>query len=81
MPEPGGSDRLQKVELARGAGTGDDGSVDSGVEDVPLTREEAIERDSARDDEEPARISSDVGLTERADPDGSAAAPGGRERG
>ena len=80
MTDPAGGDRLQQDELASGAGTGDDSSLDSGTEDVPLTRDEAIERDSAQDDEQPARLSSDVGLTERADPDGSAGLGTGEER-
>jgi hypothetical protein len=80
VTDPAGSDRLQEDEIASGAGTGDEGSLDTGTEDVPLTRDEAIERDSAQDDEQPARVTSDVGLTERADPDGSAGAANTEER-
>jgi hypothetical protein len=80
VTDPAGSDRLQQDELASGAGTGDDSSLDTGQEDVPLTRDEAIERDSAQDDEQPARVTSDLGLTERADPDGSAATGSSEER-
>jgi hypothetical protein len=39
---------------------------------VPLTRDEAVERDSAHDDDQPAAPGSDLGLLDRADPDGSA---------
>jgi|tagenome__1003787_1003787.scaffolds.fasta_scaffold8080371_1 hypothetical protein len=80
MTDPAGSDRLQQDELASGAGTGDDSSLGTGQEDVPLTRDEAIERDNAQDDEQPARVTSDVGLTERADPDGSAGSSNDEER-
>lgn len=48
-----------------------DGISGSSFDDVPLTREEAVERDSAHDDEQPAKPGSDVGLLDRADPDGS----------
>jgi hypothetical protein len=44
----------------------------SDIEDVPLTRDEPIERDAVPPDELPGRLSTDTGLTERADPDGSA---------
>jgi hypothetical protein len=71
MTDPAGSDRLQE-DIATESGTGDNGSLANDIEDVPLTRDEAIERDASHDDEQPARLSSDVGLTERADPDGSA---------
>lgn len=71
MTDPAGSDRLQQ-DIPTEAATGDDSSSDTGVEDVPLTRDQAIERDAAQDDQQPARLSSDVGLTDRADPDGSA---------
>ena len=56
MTDPAGSD------LPTASGTGFD--------DVPLTREDAVERESAPDDDQPA--TSDVGLLDRADPDGSA---------
>ena len=81
MTDPAGSDRLQE-DIPTASGTGDD-STGSSFEDVPLTREDAVARASAHDDEQPARPgSSDVGLLERADPDGSALsdAPGTGER-
>jgi hypothetical protein len=72
MTDPAGSDRLQE-DIATESGTGDDGSLaPNDIEDVPLTRDEAIERDASHDDEQPARLGSDVGLMDRADPDGSA---------
>jgi hypothetical protein len=71
MTDPAGSDRLQRG-VPTGDAAGDGGDLGASTEDVPLTRDEAIERDAAQDDEQPARVTSDVGLTERADPDGSA---------
>jgi hypothetical protein len=44
----------------------------SDVEDVPVSREQPVERDAGPPDELPGRLSTDTGLTERADPDGSA---------
>lgn len=82
MTDPAGSDRLQQ-DIPTESGTGDDSSTGSSFEDVPLTREDAVARDSAHDDEQPARPgSSDVGLLGRADPDGSALSddPGAGER-
>ena len=69
MTDPAGSDRIQQdvptAQVPAAHGTGFD--------DVPLTREDAVERDSAHDDDQPAKPgSSDVGLLDRADPDGSA---------
>jgi hypothetical protein len=71
MTDPAGSDRIQRA-VPTGDAAGDGGDLGASTEDVPLTRDEAIERDAAHDDEQPARVPSDVGLTERADPDGSA---------
>ena len=71
MTDPAGSDRLQQG-VPTGDAAGDGGDLGAASEDVPLTRNEAIERDAAQDDDQPARVTSDIGLTERADPDGSA---------
>lgn len=72
MTDPAGSDRIQQ-DVPTASGTGDNSdSGGSSFDDVPLTRDEAIERDAAQDDEQPARPGSDVSLTQRADPDGSA---------
>jgi hypothetical protein len=71
MTDPAGSDRIQQ-DVHTTSGTGDDSSTGTGFDDVPLTREDAVERDSAHDDGQPARPGSDLGLLERADPDGSA---------
>ncbi|TQN41038.1 hypothetical protein FHU33_0390 [Blastococcus colisei] len=69
MTDPTGSDRIQQDVPT--SPTGNDGISGSSFDDVPLTREEAVERDSAHDDEQPAKPGSDVGLLDRADPDGS----------
>ena len=71
MTDPAGSDRIERG-VPTGDAAGEGGDLGATTEDVPLTRDEAIERDAAQDDEQPARVTSDVGLTERADPDGSA---------
>jgi hypothetical protein len=80
MTDPAGSDRIQQ-DIPTASGTGDNSSTGTGFDDVPLTREEAVERDSAHSDDQPAKPgSSDLGLLERADPDGSGLSQGGEER-
>jgi hypothetical protein len=71
MTDPAGSDRIQQ-DIPTASGTGDNSSTGSGFEDVPLTREEAVERDREQDDELPARADGDVARAERADPPGGA---------
>jgi hypothetical protein len=71
MTDPAGSDRIQQ-DIPTASGTGDNSSTGGSFEDVPLTREEAVERDSAQDDELPAKADSDVARAERADPPGGA---------
>jgi hypothetical protein len=68
MSDPQGSDRIQQ-DIPTASGTGDDSS--SGTDsfgDVPLTRDEAVERDRASDDDLPAKADSDVSLSQRTDP-------------
>ena len=72
MTDPAGTDHRLDDGPPAASGRGDDNALDTDVEDVPLTRDQAIERDTTQDDEQPARLSSDVGLIDRADPDGSA---------
>jgi hypothetical protein len=60
MTDPAGSDRIQQDDVPTASGTGDDGSLGSSFEDVPLTREDALERDAAHGDDLPARADSDV---------------------
>jgi hypothetical protein len=69
MTDPPGSDRLQQ-DIPTASGTGDNSSTGSSFEDVPLTREEAIERDAAQSDDLPARAESEVALSQRAEPPG-----------
>ncbi len=71
MTDPAGSDRIQQ-DVPTASGTGDNSSTGTGFDDVPLTREEAVERDAAHDDDLPARADSDVARAERADPPGGA---------
>jgi hypothetical protein len=60
MGEPAGSDRIQQdVPTASGTGDNSDSGTDS-FADVPLTRDEAVERDAANDDDLPAGADSDV---------------------
>ena len=68
MTDPGGSDRLESGVVA-GDAAGDGGALGASTEDVPLTREDAVERDAASDDEQPARLGSDASLSQRAEPD------------
>jgi hypothetical protein len=68
MTDPAGSDRIQQ-DVPTASGSGDNSSTGTGFDEVPLTREDAVERDAAQDDEQPARPGSDVGLTRRAAPD------------
>jgi hypothetical protein len=72
MTDPAGSDRIQQ-DVPTASGTGDNSDTGtSSFEDVPLTREDAVARDDARDDELPARADSDVARAERAEPAGGA---------
>jgi hypothetical protein len=71
MTDPAGSDRLQQG-IPTASGTGDNGSTGDSFADVPLTREDAVERDAGQDDDLPAKADSDVARAERADPPGGA---------
>ena len=59
MTDPQGSDRIQEG-VPTASATGDDSSTGSSFDDVPLTADEAIERDAASDDDLPARADGDV---------------------
>jgi hypothetical protein len=68
MTDPPGSDRIQQ-DVPTASGSGDNSSTGSdSFDDVPLTPEDAVERDRARDDDLPAKADSDVARAERADP-------------
>ena len=71
MTDPQGSDRIQQ-DVPTSSATGDDSDSGSSFEDVPLTREDALERDAAHGDDLPARAVGDVALSQRADPPGGA---------
>jgi hypothetical protein len=59
MTDPAGSDRLQQ-DVPTGSQTGDTDDLGAAVEDVPLTRDEAIRRDANRPDpEQPVRTDGD----------------------
>jgi hypothetical protein len=64
VSDPQGSDRIQQ-DIPTASGTGDDSSTGSGFDDVPLTREEAVERDAAQPDDLPAKADSDPARAER----------------
>jgi hypothetical protein len=67
MTDPGGSDRIQQ-DVPTASGTGDNSS--SGTDsfaDVPLTADEAIERDQATGGDQSARVSGQPELAERAE--------------
>jgi hypothetical protein len=68
MSDPGGSDRIQQ-DVPTASGTGDNSSTGTGnsFDDVPLTADEAIERDQATGGDQPARTSGRPELDERAE--------------
>jgi hypothetical protein len=70
---PQGSDRIQQ-DIPTASGTGDNSSAGTGssFDDVPLTADEAIERDSANDDDLPARADSDMSRARTAGSSGEA---------
>jgi hypothetical protein len=68
MSDPAGSDRIQQ-DVPTASGSGDNSDTGSSFEDVPLTRDEAVERDAAQPDEQPARGGSDLSTARRAQHD------------
>ena len=71
MTDPQGSDRIQQ-DIPTASGSGDNSSTGSGssFDDVPLTAEEAVERDAAAGDDLPARADSDVARARTDGPSG-----------
>jgi hypothetical protein len=62
MTDPPGSDRIQQ-DIPTASGTGDNSDTSatgSSFDEVPLTRDEALERDASQGDELPAGADSDV---------------------
>ncbi len=85
MTDPPGSDRIQQ-DVPTASGTGDNsssGTSGSSFDDVPLTADEAIERDQAQGDDLPARADSDIARGTRAGASGEVSEPtqraGGRD--
>ena len=77
VSDPAGSDRIQQ-DVPTASSTGDNsdtGGTTSGssFDDVPLTRDEAVQRDEANDDELPATADSDVSRARGAGASGEAA--------
>jgi hypothetical protein len=70
---PQGSDRIQQ-DVPTASGTGDNSSTGTGssFDDVPLTADEAVERDSANDDDLPAKADSDMSRARTAGSSGEA---------
>ena len=84
MTDPQGSDRIQQ-DIPTASGSGDNSSTGSGsgssFDDVPLTADEAIERDDATDDDLPARADSDVARARTDGPSGEVSGPTARSGG
>ena len=74
MTDPPGSDRIQQ-DIPTSSATGDNSSTGSSFEDVPLTRDEAIERDDAQGDDLPANADGDVARGTRAGASGEVESP------
>jgi hypothetical protein len=74
VSEPQGSDRIQQ-DIPTASGTGDNSDATGGgssFDDVPLTADEAIERDEANDDDLPAKADSDMSRARTAGASGEA---------
>jgi hypothetical protein len=80
MTDPAGSDRIQQG-IPTASGSGDNSALDSSFDDVPLTREEAVERDAAQGDDLPARADSDVARARGAAASGEVEGPTPRSGG
>ncbi|MGY1686781.1 hypothetical protein ACI8AV_18640 [Geodermatophilus sp. SYSU D00804] len=80
MTDPQGSDRIQQG-VPTASGSGDNSSTGTGFDDVPLTRDEALERDAASGDDLPARADSDVARARTDGPSGEVPGPTSRSGG
>ena len=80
MTDPAGSDRIQQ-DVPTASGTGDNSSLGSSFEDVPLTREDALERDAANGDDLPASADGDIARARGAAASGEVAGPTPRSGG
>jgi hypothetical protein len=83
MTDPPGSDRIQQnVPTASGTGdNSDNGATGSSFDEVPLTRDEAIERDAANGDDLPAGADTDVARARGAGASGEVSGPTARSGG
>jgi hypothetical protein len=79
MSDPQGSDRMQQ-DIPTASGTGDNSDVGDGssFDDVPLTADQAIERDNANDDDLPAKADSDMSRARAAGASGEVEGSGTR---
>jgi hypothetical protein len=66
MSDPAGSDRIQQ-DVPTASGRGDNSDTGASFEDVPLTREEAVQRDASQPDDLPATADSDIAAARRAE--------------
>ncbi len=80
MTDPQGSDRIQQ-DVPTASGSGDNSSTGTGFDEVPLTADEAIERDAAHDDDLPAGADSDVARARGAGASGEVDGPTPRSGG
>ena len=64
MSDPQGSDRIQQ-DVPTASATGDNSDSSSSFDDVPLTADEAIERDAAQGDDLPANADGDIARARR----------------
>ncbi|GAB3305671.1 hypothetical protein GCM10027451_12110 [Geodermatophilus aquaeductus] len=80
MSDPQGSDRIQQ-DIPTASATGDNSSTGSSFDDVPLTADEAIERDAAHGDDLPARADGDVARARGAGASGEVEGPTPRSGG
>ncbi len=82
MTDPPGSDRIQQ-DIPTSSATGDNADTGSSFEDLPLTRDDALERNAAQGDDLPAGADSDVARSMRAGASGEVSDPtqrsGGRD--
>ncbi|SFF21006.1 hypothetical protein SAMN05216574_1105 [Blastococcus tunisiensis] len=74
MTDPQGSDRIQQ-DIPTSSATGANSDLDSSFDDVPLTADEAVERDAAQGDDLPAGADGDVARARRAGASGEVQAP------
>jgi len=80
VSDPQGSDRIQQ-DVPTASATGDNSDSASSFDDVPLTRDEALERDASQGDDLPAGADGDVARARRAGASGEVGEPTTRSGG